>query len=85
MADIATPLKGPPELAARRAELDVSPPPADPPADVEPYTIDVWGDGTAGRRCHRCGRYAGPYGTEETARRQADWHEVACSKTAGQG
>lgn len=74
---MTTPLKGPPELDVARADLA-----GRQPSPVEP-DVDVWPDGTAGWRCGGCGRYAGPYGTEETARRQADWHRYSCAKLSG--
>ena len=45
-------------------------------ADPE-FKIDVFDTGLCGWRClrDRCGEYAGPYGSEESAESGARWHQ----------
>lgn len=45
----------------------------------QPVEVVPWDDGTAGWRC-RCGRFAGPYGSRETAQARGDEHADKCDK-----
>jgi len=45
------------------------------PVGPGPFSIDAFPDDMHGWRCHRCIRYAGPYGSRETAEREAILHQ----------
>lgn len=42
---------------------------------AEHFSIDAFPDDMSGWRCHRCIRYAGPYGSRDTAEREAHLHQ----------